>query len=237
MPREGRIKDDFGIYHIIQKSPRDKQLFASNQDREQFLRIVNKSRQKNKFKIYAYCLTKPDEYHLILDAMGCDISKIMKEINIAYSIYKNCPGCLFNDRFKSELLPTLESIPEVTFRMDGPDQAGEFYSAACFALKDILRETHLSIDPVSVPDSGQTGEAGEIGRDCQSRIATVEEARAKLEDTASKAGLSLDEMIKQKDLRNQMIRELKACSKLSLKQLGQVFGELSESTVSKIVNS
>ena len=60
-------------------------------------------------------------------------------------------------------------------------------------------------------------------------------AKDKLETIATERGLTLDELLKNKSLRNELIRLFRKHSTLSLKQLGELFGNLSESTISKLL--
>ncbi|MFB0918294.1 MAG: hypothetical protein QMB63_04395 [Clostridiaceae bacterium] len=231
MPRAGRKKDDFGIYHITQKSAEDKILFETDNDRQQFLKILDRSRDKNNFKIYSFCLTKPDEYHIIIDSNGCDISKIMREVNISFSIYKECRGCLFKDRFKSELLDSQFEITDKTFKMDDTKNAGEYFHSACLSMNRIIDESNIRLDEVI-----STFEKG-LESNCGERILTIDSAALKLEELVIKEGLTISDLKKHKEKRNQLIKEMRTCSNLSLKDIGVVFGGLSESTVSKIINS
>lgn len=231
MPRAGRKKDDFGIYHITQKSAEDKILFETDDDRQQFLRILDRSRDKNNFRIYSFCLTKPHEYHLIIDSNGCDISKIMREVNISFSIYKECRGCLFKDRFKSELLDSQFEITDKTFKMDDTEKAGEFFHSACLTMNRMIDKSNIRLDEVK----GTFEKVSE--ENCGERIMTIDDAAKKLEELVINEGLTIPELKKHKEMRNQLMKEMRSCSNLSLKEIGVVFGGLSESTVSKIINS
>ncbi|MFZ2256962.1 MAG: transposase [Clostridiaceae bacterium] len=234
MPRQSRVKDNYGVYHIKQSGSSTQKLFNGEEDRENFLDILQQVKAKNNFKILAYCVSDEAEYHLILDANGCDVSKIMKEINIKYSIYKNCPGCLFKDRFRSELLNSsfASETVEISSSTAG-NQKDPFSSCSQFLKKleamSILDQTPFLSGPGDVQDVFQRG--------TQERINTMEQATAHLLAEAGRRGQSLDEIMKDKPLRNELMIKLKCCSTLSMKQIGIIFGGLSESTVSKLLNS
>ena len=64
----------------------------------------------------------------------------------------------------------------------------------------------------------------------------AEKARQKLVDMVSAEGMSIDAMLKDKELRNRLIKDFRRNSTLNLKDLGTLFGGLSESTICKILN-
>lgn len=227
MPRTSRIKDNYGIYHVTQRGSGLVKLFEDDEDRKAFLEIVRKAGEKNNFRILAHCIFAPEEYHLILDSNGSDISKVMKEINITYSIYKNCAGCLFKDRFRSELLSQAleKGRGKAPFSPAAPD---------CQFFLQTLREFKAVGDLPFEPLAGSVQQVFERG--CLERICTVEEAAERLLSEARERGKAPQEILKDKALRNALIVEMKACSTLSLREIGQVFG-LSESAVSKLLNA
>ena len=226
MARKPRVKDNYGTYHIQQRGSGITELFADEADREEFLAIALKTGEKNNFQIMSYCIADPDRYDLIIDANGCDISKVMKEINIRYSIYKRCEGSLFKDRFQSELLSTSITPSKPTAITDYLT-CNEFLK--CMSEMSVVSQTSFE----SVP--GSLEQVYERGR--QERIETVEEAKERVEEQLEALAMDWQSLKKDKLLRNQLILQMKACSTLSLREIGEVFGGLSESSVSKIVNA
>lgn len=234
MPRKSRVKDNYGVYHIKQNGSGLVKLFDDDRDRESFLDILIKAGEKNNFRILAYCISEADEYHLILDANGCDISKVMKEINIRYSIFKDCQGCLFKDRFQSELLNSTVGSDAGDGQATWQAKGETSFSVCTEFLKKldemtVLDQATFESPPIQVRAVFQRG--------CQERINTLEEARAKLTEQAAKMGKDIQGILKDKPLRNDLIRRMKACSTLSMKQIGELFGGLSESSVSKLLNT
>lgn len=234
MPRKSRVKDNYGVYHIKQRGSGMARLFEDEGDRAAFLDILKIAREKNNFRLLAYCISKEDEYHLILDSNGCDISQIMKEINIKYSIHKNCQGCLFKDRFQSELLSSNFAQKEEAEPTSANFREHTSFSSCQEFLKkldemNVLEEAEFE----SVPER----ETEMFQRGCRERISSVEEARSQLSEQAAAMGRPLEAIFKDKPLRNQLILRMKSCSTLSMKQIGEIFGGLSESSVSKLLNA
>ena len=109
MPRKPRNerKDDYATYHIMVRSISEIQLFQKVEDKEKYLKLIQKYMVEFGFKVYAYCLMD-NHGHMIINSNGADISKIMQRINFSYSMYFNKKndrhGHLFQDRFKSKMV-------------------------------------------------------------------------------------------------------------------------------------
>jgi putative transposase len=104
MSRTFRLKSEESIYHIMCKSITEVNLFKDDDDKKMYLYFIKKYKTLYNFKLYGYCLMN-NHLHLIIDANGSDISKVMHGINFSYAMYFNRrherQGHLFRDRFKS----------------------------------------------------------------------------------------------------------------------------------------
>ena len=107
MPRTFRLKSEESLYHIICKSITEIDLFKNSEDKTKYLLLIKKYKLIYNFKLYGYCLMD-NHLHLVIDANGADISKVMHGINFSYAMYFNKKyerkGHLFNDRFKSKVI-------------------------------------------------------------------------------------------------------------------------------------
>jgi REP element-mobilizing transposase RayT len=221
MARQARIKSNFGTYHIIQKGGTSRKLFETDQDRDKFVSIVQDSQRRNGFVLHGFCLLNDNGYDLIIETMGTDISNIMKSINISYSIYAKCDGKLFSDRYKS-------------YQLEGPV---ELYES-----KRQLRTQKENLNPTScynkcyeaVDTSSLTDD---YFADCDQCITCLDGATSKLKSIADVKGLDMEALLKDKDTRNGLIKAFRKHSTLSMKNLGILFGGISESSVSKIIKS
>src|SRR5665647_1786261 len=103
MPRTAREKSPDAMYHVMSRSISELDLFRNAEDKKKYIRIVKRYKEKYKIRIYAYCLMD-NHSHLMIDANGADISKVMQGINLSYARYYNKKYCrhghLFQDRFK-----------------------------------------------------------------------------------------------------------------------------------------
>jgi putative transposase len=107
MPRIARQKTYDAIFHVMARSISEVDLFKDDNDKKTYLGLIKKYQKLYEFRVYGYCLMS-NHVHLIIDANGADISKIMHSINFSYAqIFNkkhNRHGHLFQDRFKSKMV-------------------------------------------------------------------------------------------------------------------------------------
>ena len=107
LPRTSRLKTIESIFHIMCKSISEVSLFKDDEDKKRYLILLKKYKTLHNFKLYGYCLMD-NHVHLMIDANGSDISKVMHGINFSYAMYFNRKherkGHLFKDRFKSKIV-------------------------------------------------------------------------------------------------------------------------------------
>ncbi len=107
MPRMARVKNPEYIYHITCRSMSEMNLFRDTSDKNYYLDLIKRYKDKYSCKIYAYCIMDT-HVHIHIDPQGFDISKFMHCLNVAYVIYYNRKykrhGHLFQDRFNSYIV-------------------------------------------------------------------------------------------------------------------------------------
>jgi len=209
MARKARIKDAYGRFHVRQAGGGVRPLFRDEADRSRFVDEVKRAQRKFGFRLLGCCLTGPDEYHLVLDVNGTDLSSLMKSLNIAYALYAQCEGPLFHDRYQSWPLSTDAEVRELIDRF--PSTTG----------------------PEDALSAGVTDPAPS----CRECLRTLDDAQRHLEKIARGDRTASDALVADRNRRNALIRDFRRMSTLSLKELGQLFGGLSESSVSKILNA
>ncbi len=114
MPRTTRQHSDTGVYHVMLRGIDRRDIFADDQDRGKFLKILRAvtSPEDREGKplppychIHAYCLMD-NHVHLLIAEAAEDIGTVMKRIGVSYVSYFNKRherlGPLFHDRFRSE---------------------------------------------------------------------------------------------------------------------------------------
>jgi hypothetical protein len=208
MPREARIKKPYSYYHISQTCDKDISVFKSKEDKMNFIKTLKSVKEKYDFRLYGVGISKKG-YDLLLYDNGNDITKIMRSINISFAMQYKCKheDCkvVFKERYKSEII-----TPEIIL-----------------ALKKKL-PLCVYMDE-SLLDECKVEEKKEECIDCYVK------AKEALDGLLEEEGLSEEEMLKDKALRNDWIKRFRKTSLLNLSQIGQLFGGISESGVSKIL--
>ena len=215
MARKAREAAPDGLYHIQQSSTDQRCLFESNEERMKFLELIKEAKQIYGFKLYAYCLEDKNAYHLVIHANGCDVTKLMKSLNIAYAMYVKFDGPLFKDRYKSTLIENKCEFDRIIAEIICSKKLGSCFNS----------ETEFCDDE----DPFES-----VCKDC---IKTSEDAYQKLLEIADAEQIAVEELLKDKDRRNALIVTFRKTSILSLKDIGELFGGLTESSVSKILKS
>lgn len=210
MPREAREKKLFSFYRVSQSCMSDLEIFKADKDRKILIDAFLSSKEKHNFKLLGIAIY-PSGYEMILYDNGSDISKIMKSINISFAMkfkcqHENC-GVIFKERYKSEIIEKSQ-VQKIIDNLP-----------VCKYLNPEW------VDKVDIDSCNE-----EVCIDC------IDKARNKLEIMAAEIGLSYDEMLKKKQLRNEMIKSIRKNSTLSLVEIGQLFGNLSESAICKILS-
>lgn len=240
MARQARNANTYGIYHIFQQGHGERPLFTNEENRVTWLNIVARAKKKFQFKLYAYCASNPEEYHLVLNLQGGDISKVMKSINIPYAMYAKCSGQLFKDRYKSTLIENKEQLlslmAQIHRRSHAQTGTPDPYNSFC-CYRGLVKEQMVPLDMSDLYVLEEVVQASrEGGKSCNRCIQTMTDAQVHLEKILSHNQVDTEELKKDKAYRNQLIIRFRHESTLSLKELGRLFGGLSESAVSKIIS-
>ncbi|NBG88372.1 transposase [Isachenkonia alkalipeptolytica] len=237
MPRKSREKDEYGIYYIRQQGSKEVPLFRDEKDRQAFLGILEDKKQRFGFKVYAYCIKQEEVYHLLIDANGSDISQVMKSMNISYALYRKSRESLFKDRYYSRLLSDHQAVKGVfeEIHQEGKHEKQGFNSY-CFYNEEKLKASTL-VDTEDLNVVLRCQDTFQKQENCLGCIESYEKAEETLYKELSKLNLEEKEFLKDKKLRNQKIWDYRKKTTLSLKELGRLFGGLSESSICKVLKS
>jgi hypothetical protein len=210
MPREAREKKLYSYYHIEQHCDQAITVFKTKKNRLMFIETLMKVKEKYNFKLYGVCVKKSG-FELVLYDNGSDISKIMKSLSISIAMKYKCdhPDCkvVFKERYKSTILDA-KVVSKQLHKLP-----------LCVYLQEGMLDEFL-VEDVQV-------------KTC---IDCMEKAKEKLEEILESNDMNMEMMLKQKSYRNELIKDFRKTSVLSLKQLGDLFGGISESGISKILS-
>ncbi|MCK8059374.1 MULTISPECIES: hypothetical protein [unclassified Fusibacter] len=248
MARKARIKALYSTYFVEQRC-RHTQIFECDDEKKTFIKCLKSAQQQYGFLLLAYCLTN-DRYQLVLYDNGNDITKIMRTINIEYALKVDRKDFKLTERFKSEILHTNEELIEKAKSMHCKDNCNPFnsYSGYCDNKNKLIddtimmaifgnnRETYTAFikDQLSLVGDKVLGDPVDIS--CEKNcIKTLSEGKSRLEELLNAYHLDYEELLADKKKRNDLIVHFRKASVLSLKEIGELFGGISESAISKII--
>jgi len=87
MPTRLRV-DLAGYHHVINRGVNHCDIFNSDDDKEMFLQIINKSATLHKVTLHDYCLMD-NHYHLLIETQKENLSTFMRIVNANYAKYFN----------------------------------------------------------------------------------------------------------------------------------------------------
>ena len=107
MARQLRIEFPGAFYHVYSRGNQKQPIFFSPDDRYFYLKILGDAHKKLGSFVHVFCLMD-NHYHLILQTMLANLSRVMHFINTKYSTYLNAKhgrcGHLFQGRYKAILV-------------------------------------------------------------------------------------------------------------------------------------
>ncbi len=117
MARPYRLQGENYFYHITSRGDDRKKIFISDYDYRKFMDYLLQAKKKHNFYLYAYVLMS-NHYHLLVETTKPNISKIMQNVNSAYTTYYNIKrhkyGHVFQGRYKSILVDKDSYLLELT---------------------------------------------------------------------------------------------------------------------------
>lgn len=107
MTRPLRIEFEGAIYHLTSRGNRQEAIFADDEDRDIFLRVLGQAAKRFNAEVLAYCLMG-NHYHLVMHTRQANLSLLMRHVNGVYTQAYNrrhgSGGHLFQGRFKAILV-------------------------------------------------------------------------------------------------------------------------------------
>ncbi len=107
MARPLRIEFSGALYHLTARGNAQQDIFLHNDDRSDFLKLIENVCNRHHWYCHAYCLM-PNHYHLLVETQQPTLSKGMKHLNGVYTQSFNRRhkrvGHVFQGRFKGILV-------------------------------------------------------------------------------------------------------------------------------------
>ena len=84
MARPIRIEFPGALYHVTSRGDRQEDIYESDEDRRQYLTILDAVCSRFHWTVHAYCLMS-NHYHLLVETQNGNLSKGMRQLNGVYS--------------------------------------------------------------------------------------------------------------------------------------------------------
>lgn len=99
-----RIEFEGAVYHVTSRGNQRERIFWDDKDREEFKRILKRTKERYGYLIHAYVLMD-NHYHLLIETPYANLKQIMQNINTSYTVYANRRhkrfGHLLQGRYKA----------------------------------------------------------------------------------------------------------------------------------------
>lgn len=116
MARPLRIEYAGALYHVTARGNAQSDIYLTDEDRTDFLALLNNTCQRHQWLCHAYCLMG-NHYHLLIETQAPTLSKGMKYLNGTYTQQFNRRhkrvGHVFQGRYKAILVERDEYLLEL----------------------------------------------------------------------------------------------------------------------------
>lgn len=254
MPRYARKLSKSKLYHIMLRGNEKKQIFLDEDDKKRFLDTVQGMKVNDEYEVFAFCIMDNHVHLLIKegkDSLQRSMKRIGVSYSYYFNKKYNRVGHLFQDRYRSEridgdayfitvvryihnnpvkagMVKNIEDYPWSSFRLYlGYDQEYDFFLNTKPLLEMFSNNVKKAI-MMFIEFSNQENEDTFIDYDNEelekkTLYKNLTEAVIAVVETY---GYGTEEIrfLKDKNLRNQVIREIKDKSEGSIRELSKILG-------------
>lgn len=158
MSRPIRIEFPDALYHVTARGDRREDIFEDDQDRREFLLILEKVVTQFNWTCYAWCLMD-NHYHLLIQTPDGNLSKGMRQLNGVFTQASNRRhlrvGHLFQGRFKAILVDSDAYLLELArYVVLNPVRAGMVKVPADWAWSSYRASMGLEPSPLWLATDG-----------------------------------------------------------------------------------
>lgn len=116
MSRPLRIEYSGAVYHLTSRGNARSNIYVTDADRIEFIKILSQTCQRYNWRCYAWCLMG-NHYHLVIETVEANLSRGMRHLNGVYTQTYNRThkrvGHLFQGRYKAILVEKESYLLEV----------------------------------------------------------------------------------------------------------------------------
>lgn len=237
MPRYARKQSDSSTYHIMLRGINREKIFLDEKDKYRFIDTLKRFKEKCKYKIYAYCLMD-NHIHLLIKEKEEPINVTMKRIGVSYVSYFNKRhrriGHLFQDRYLSEaieddsyLLTVMRYIHNnpIKAKITAEPDEYKWSSYREYVHEEDIIEKDEILGMFSEDREKATEAFKEHGKKYSDNVVMDVEEGNSIEEILQKCEIKKEDIKHMEPgKRNEILRELKAGSGVSLRQIAEELG-------------
>ena len=156
--RKSRIIQPGATYHVVAKTNRGEFIFNSDEIKEMFLSVLEKAKEKYRFKLIHFCIMNNHIHLLVKPFPGTNLSKLMQWILSVFAVRFNKMlnqfGHVWYDRFKSNIIQNYRQMAN-TFRYisNNPVKAGICIDSGNYAYCGLYEIKHQQYRLLEPPDN------------------------------------------------------------------------------------
>lgn len=216
-----------------------KEIFIDDEDRIRFIETISEKKQKGRFNLHAFCLMD-NHVHLMLSEGTEDIATVIKRIAVSYVYYFNKKykrvGHLFQDRYRSEVVEDDRYILALArYIHNNPVKAGltktaggyRWSSYLCYLDENQYLDKILDKEILLAIFSDDKEKAKKqyiefMNETNDDKFIDLQEEKQIMDEDAAK--LLFEQMSAGQDNNQELIREFKQRTNLSLRQIAAITG-------------
>ena len=238
-------------FHVIVQGINKEYIFGTKEMIEKYKDLLIENIRESNVKILAYCIMSNHAHMLMYTESIADMSKVMQKINTSFARFynkkKNRVGFVFRDRYFTQPILSRQQLYNcLVYIHNNPVKAGLVKEAKDYEYSSynewINRKEIIDKDSVQLvygEDIKNIGEFRQIHfnneiKDIDDIIEIVDykDIIVQYEKTNS---MEIKQLVREEKLLNQLVKELREMSKLSVRQISEVL-KLSRPKITKIVN-
>lgn len=249
IPRKPRKQSPTGIYHIMVRGVNREHFLAHDQDKLRYLTTLSRFHKGSGCAIFAYCLMS-NHVHLLLQEQEGSSQRFMQQVGVSFVYHHNRRygriGHLFQDRFRSETIESEGSLLACArYIHNNPIKAGLVSAPENYPWSSYPGYVGRQVLPAFVKKEGLLSLLGE---DAVTRLVAYTTTEnddqyldldhstvivapgpnqpGTIEQILTHYGLTAKELKELKNiaLRNQILREIKAASNSSIREIASQLG-------------
>ena len=238
-------------FHVIVQGINKEYIFGTKEMIEKYKDLLMENIRESNVKILSYCIMSNHAHMLMYTETIADMSKVMQKINTSFARFynkkKNRVGFVFRDRYFTQPILSRQQLYNcLVYIHNNPVKAGIVKEAKDYEYSSynewIYRKEIIDKNSAQLVYGEDIKDIGEFRKmhfnneiddvDDIIEIMDYNDIIAKYEEINA---MEIKQLVKEQELLNKLVKELREMSKLSVRQISEVL-KVSRPKITKIVN-